>query len=199
MEYPNLDILHKFYYSNLMSSGTNAVNFLREKGKTSRPHLSRYILRNVRHSTVNENTPPPAQAELDFTIPNPSVGDIPTINPAYATKANRYIYSLVDRGLSTIFDGISKVDTVTKRAIYWDNPKGHTPGEAIFVADPNGKAEDDGVLLSIVLDGFKGTSYLLCLDARTMIELGRAECECAIGLGFHGTHIRSNGNVGGGQ
>lgn len=195
IEYPNLDILHRFYYSNLMSSGENAVNFLREKGKTSRPRLSRYILRNVRHSTVNENTPPPAQAELVFTIPNPSVGDIPTINPAYAAKANRYIYSLVDRGLSTIFDGLSKVDTVSKRVIYWDNPKGHTPGEAIFVADPDGKAEDDGILLSVVLDGFKGTSYLVCLDARTMIELGRAECECAIGLGFHGTHISSNGTA----
>lgn len=33
VEYPNLDIFHRFYYSNLMSSGTNAVSFIREKGK----------------------------------------------------------------------------------------------------------------------------------------------------------------------
>lgn len=64
---------------------------------------------------------------------------------------------------------------------------------------PDGNAGDDGVLLSVVLDGFKGTNYLLCPDAKTTIELGRAECEGAIGLGFHGTHISSNGSgVGGG-
>ena len=45
------------------------------------------------------------------------------------------------------------------------------------------------MLLSIVLDGFQGTSYLVCLDAKTMKELGRAEYDAAIGFGFHGSFI----------
>ena len=49
--------------------------------------------------------------------------------------------------------------------------------------------EDDGVLLSVVLDGPAGKSYLLVLDAKTMTEMGRADVRGVIGLGFHGTHV----------
>jgi torulene dioxygenase len=106
-------------------------------------------------------------------------------------KENRYVYTTVHRGFSAFVDGLSKVDTVTKEALYWDNQKGHTPGEAIFVPDPEGTDEDDGVLLSVVLDGFKEMSYLVCLDAKTMKEIGRAECGCPVGFGFHGTHLKA--------
>jgi torulene dioxygenase len=45
--------------------------------------------------------------------------------------------------------------------------------------------------LSVVLDGFKETSYLVCLDARTMKEIGRANCGVPVGFGFHGAHIKT--------
>lgn len=43
-----------------------------------------------------------------------------------------------------------------------------SPGEAIFLPDPEGKGEgeDEGILLSVVLDGVAGKSYLLVLDAK---------------------------------
>lgn len=59
--------------------------------------------------------------------------------------------------------------------------------------DPAGRAEDDGVLLSVVLDGDRGKSYLLCLDARDMTEVGRAEVDGVVGFGFHGEHVPSQG------
>jgi len=189
IEYPNLDILHKIYYSNLMSSGPDAIEFIRKKGKTSRPHLAQYILRNVQQSTDDGTCLQVRQAELRSTMPSTKIGDLPTNNPSYLTKANRYVYTIIDRGLSTIFDGISKADIINRNDIFWDNLKSHTPGEAIFVADPKGTAEDDSVLLIVVLDGFKETSYILYLDAKTMRELGRAECGWPIGLGFHGQHV----------
>lgn len=65
----------------------------------------------------------------------------------------------------------------------------HTPGEAIFVPDPDRNEEDGGFLLSVILDGEKGTSYLLCLDAENMQEVGRAEVGVAVGFGFHGCHV----------
>ena len=65
----------------------------------------------------------------------------------------------------------------------------HTPGEAIFVPDPDRNEEDGGFLLSVILDGEKGTSYLLCLDAENMQEVGRAEVGAAVGFGFHGCHV----------
>ncbi|KAB8293714.1 hypothetical protein EYC80_009199 [Monilinia laxa] len=88
-------------------------------------------------------------------------------------------------------DGISKVDTLNNTTSYWENPVGHTPGETIFIPDPNGIEEDDGVLLSVVLDGFQGTSYLFCLDGKTMQEIGKAECDWAVAFGAHGHHVQS--------
>jgi torulene dioxygenase len=78
-------------------------------------------------------------------------------------------------------DGIVKTDLETKETTYWDHPH-HTPGETIFVLDPTGNTEDAGLLLSVILDSGKETSYLLCLAARTMKEVGRAECDVAVGI-----------------
>jgi carotenoid cleavage dioxygenase-like enzyme len=47
------------------------------------------------------------------------------------------------------------------------------PSEPVFVPNPNGKEEDDGVLLSLVL-GNK-FDFLAVLDAKTLKEVGRAE------------------------
>lgn len=123
-----------------------------------------------------------------INIPSPHIGELPTINPAYHTRPYRYVYSLAMSGRSTLMDTIVKTNLVSRAVLQWNNPLGHTPGEAIFVQRPGGVKEDDGVLLSVVLDGFCGRSYLLCLDARTMCELGRAEMDFAVGFGFHGVH-----------
>ena len=62
--------------------------------------------------------------------------------------------------------------------------------------DPEGGGEDEGVLLSVVLDGFRERSYLLCLDARTMREVGRADLGAVVGFGFHGIHVPVEGKGG---
>ena len=91
-------------------------------------------------------------------------------------------------GKSTLFDSIGKYDVRTQTTQTWSQ-HGQTPGEPIFVAaDPTGD-EDAGVLLSVVLDGIAGKSYLLVLDARTMKEVGRAHVDGVVGFGFHGTHV----------
>lgn len=135
---------------------------------------------------------PNATAELVFSIPAPHSSELPTINPARATLPYRYVYSAGSRGLSTLLDTLVKTDLETRDAVLWNPPRGHTPGEPIFVARPAEAGgtgdEDDGVLLSVVLDGTAGRSYLVVLDARTMGELGRADATFAIAIGTHGTH-----------
>lgn len=128
------------------------------------------------------------KSTLTVVIPSPHVGELPTINPAYHARPYRYVYSLAMSGRSTLVDTIVKTNLVSRAVLQWNNPQGHTPGEAIFVQRPGGVKEDDGVLLSVVLDGFCRKSYLLCLDARTMCEMGRAEMDFAVGFGFHGVH-----------
>jgi carotenoid cleavage dioxygenase-like enzyme len=54
------------------------------------------------------------------------------------------------------------------------------------VARPGGVGEDDGVLLSVVLDAERGTSFLLVLAADSFTELARAELPHPVLLGYHG-------------
>ena len=128
------------------------------------------------------------KAVEEMSIPGPHAGDLPSINPEYACKPYRYVYSTANRGLSTMFDALVKTDLRSRDALLWCGPTGHCPGEPVFVARPGGVDEDDGVVLCVVLDGSLQKSYLLCLDARTMEETGRAEADFAIAVGLHGVH-----------
>ncbi len=56
----------------------------------------------------------------------------------------------------------------------------------MFAQAPRAQAEDDGVVLSVVLNAQKSNSFLLVLDARTFEEIGRAEVPHHIPLGLHG-------------
>jgi beta,beta-carotene 9',10'-dioxygenase len=49
-----------------------------------------------------------------------------------------------------------------------------------------GTNRDDGVVLSVVLDGLRERSFLQVLDAETFAEIGRAIAPHVIPFGFHG-------------
>jgi beta,beta-carotene 9',10'-dioxygenase len=102
----------------------------------------------------------------------------------------RYVYAV---GVSPqqpngFYNQIIKVDIQERTDQAWYRP-GCYPGEPVFVARPGGRAEDDGVLLSVVLDGERGTSFLLVLDAADLRELGRAEIPQAVLFGYHGAYF----------
>jgi len=99
----------------------------------------------------------------------------------------RYAYGAgaADRDGRDFLDQLCKLDVSSAKTWLWREP-GHHPGEPVFVAAPDPRAEDDGVVLSVVLDATSARSYLLVLDATTFTELGRAEVPHAIPFGFHG-------------
>lgn len=66
------------------------------------------------------------------------------------------------------------------------------PGEPVFVARPGGKDENNGVILSVVLDSITERSFLLILDARSFKEIARAQIPHNISFGIHGPYY---GNV----
>lgn len=70
-------------------------------------------------------------------------------------------------------NSLVKVDVDGGQTKVWQMPDCF-PGEPVFVPQPDAVEEDDGVLLSVVLDSSVGQSFLLVLDARTMTEVGRA-------------------------
>ena len=71
--------------------------------------------------------------------------------------------------------------------------EGHYPGEPVFVARPDARAEqeDEGILMTVVLDAAANNSYLLLLDARDLSEIARARVPQHIPFGFHGAYVPS--------
>jgi beta,beta-carotene 9',10'-dioxygenase len=113
--------------------------------------------------------------------------ELPRINyRPHNGHAYRYAYGAsVRQGDRDFINQIVKVDTETGEAKTWHQP-GYYPSEPVFVASPNAKSEDEGVILSVVLDGARGTSFLLALDAASFTEIARAEVPNAVPFGFHG-------------
>ncbi|KAK0644688.1 carotenoid oxygenase [Cercophora newfieldiana] len=193
VDYPTLDVMYGLYYDVLLQRNGADEAFFGNPGraKNAMARLTRYHIPLSGQLADVEKTgekEAPSIRKL-FSIPAPHVGELPTINPRFATKRHRYVYSIAHLGRSTSADSIVKTDVETREALFWNIPPGHNPGEAIFVENPEGTEEDDGVLLSVVLDGKNKSSYLVCLDAKTMEELGRADMGFAVGLGFHGVHV----------
>lgn len=104
------------------------------------------------------------------------------------SKPYRHVYG-VGMGEGVPFDRLVKIDAETGGSIVWSEPD-QLCGEPVFVSAPDAQAEDDGVVLSLVLDGEAQRSMLLILDARDMSELARAEISRPVPPGFHGNFVR---------
>jgi beta,beta-carotene 9',10'-dioxygenase len=92
-------------------------------------------------------------------------------------------------GPSGWVERIVKVDVSDGTTRSWSAP-GCYPSEPIFVARPDAADEDDGVLLSIVLDAAAQRSMLLVFDAADLEELARASVPHHIPFSFHGQFMR---------
>ncbi|EKM75160.1 hypothetical protein AGABI1DRAFT_80273 [Agaricus bisporus var. burnettii JB137-S8] len=163
------------------------------------PQARRYILSNILSTTtINSDTKslPTNPAELAFTFSNI---ELPTIHPSFYYSHYRYAYGThrAERHAPGVFtDKIVKLDMESQTEKTW-GAEGYTTGEPIFVPRPSNdgqqqQAEDDGVVLSVVLDGVNQKSMLVVLDAKDMTEIARAEMDKCIPLGFHGYYA---GNV----
>ena len=104
----------------------------------------------------------------------------------------RYAYasSVREPGAPGFLDQLVKLDVESGAVDRWYE-RGSYPGEPVFVATPGAHDEDDGVLLSVVLDAGTGTSCLLVLDARDLREIGRAQVPQHVPFGFHGAYFRA--------
>lgn len=104
----------------------------------------------------------------------------------------RYVYavSIHPQQRQGFYNQLLKVDVETGATQTWYQP-GCYPGEPIFVGRPGRAAQDDGVILSVVLDARAGTSFLLVLDAHSFDELARAEIPHAVLFGYHGAYFEA--------
>ena len=212
--YDNPQVLHEFSMTNLRggSYGGGAV----------RSVLRRFVLNLTSGTATEEpGTDMPvydaaevrtAGGHVTSLTPTGRLGgeghylELASVHPALVGRPYRYAYA-VRASPVTFIDGLFKLDWQQRIVTVWSSP-GCTPCEPIFVPRPTVDAsgavasgpdahplpghEDDGVVLSIVLDEARGTSFLLVLDARDMSEVAR--CYYPDGqhapMTFHGTYLR---------
>jgi carotenoid cleavage dioxygenase-like enzyme len=168
------------------------------------------------HSTVaafyldqmRAGTPiPPAQfrryrltagrSTADYEVLSTKSIELPRINYAQANGHDyRFAYGVSNRPdrPGDFHNQSVKVDVQTQATQVWRQDDCYV-GEPVFVAAPSadnsaGRAEDAGVVLSVVLNAAQGTSFLLVLDAQSFAEIGRAEVPHHIPFGFHGQFFR---------
>ncbi|XP_013185217.1 carotenoid isomerooxygenase [Amyelois transitella] len=93
----------------------------------------------------------------------------------YNGRPYRYFYAISSDVDAANPGLVIKVDTLTGITKTWCEPDSY-PSEPIFVPSPNAKDEDEGVLISAVVSSREVRSVdLIVLDARTMLEIARAQ------------------------
>jgi beta,beta-carotene 9',10'-dioxygenase len=109
--------------------------------------------------------------------------EFPRLNEACDGKPYTYLY-----GLNSENQSLVKIDLETKAVMTWLE-KDCYPSEPVFVASSDAQEEDEGVILSIILDQERGNSFLLVLDAKTFAEIARAYVPHHIPSGLHGQYF----------
>lgn len=150
--------------------------------------LRRFVI-NIDTKMTAMTTPQPPSSSSSSSSPIPAwitTFDFPTINEAHRGRRYCYAYGVV--AIDYAFNALVKKslcdDAPDKDRVYrLDN---HYFSEANFVANPEAKSEDDGVLVTIGYNGVIGKSYLLILDAVTFEPVNYAYSPFRIPYSFHG-------------
>ncbi|CAK6436820.1 unnamed protein product [Pipistrellus nathusii] len=114
--------------------------------------------------------------------------ELPQINYAHNGKPYRYIFGF-DVQRTPNSNKIIKYDILTKSSLRWGEE--HCwPSESVFLATPDAKEEDDGILLmTMVSSDPQKLPFLLILDAKNLAELARAYVDVDMHLDLHGLFI----------
>lgn len=156
------------------------VDRLRDRATVPRlGRMRRYRLEDVSEADVDE------PRQVSGRILSSAPVELPRFNQRYHMRPTRYVYGISVGEDSDFWDGLVKIDVETGDHRTW-REAGCYPGEPVMLAAPEGEKEDEGVVLSVVLDGRNGSSFLVVLDASDLSELARATGAPAVPFGFHG-------------
>ncbi|GLJ11749.1 hypothetical protein SUGI_0176060 [Cryptomeria japonica] len=129
---------------------------------------------------------------LDIVVPSKEHGrgiDMCNINPKYKGKEYRYAYGCAVECPCHFLNSLTKIDLKEKSVKKWYS-EGSIPSEPFFIGHSGAKAEDDGVVISIVSDK-DGHGFAIVLDGSTFTEVARAKLPYALPYGLHGCWIPS--------
>ena len=105
-----------------------------------------------------------------------AVHELPFINSTHDGKFYRFVYAADVRKPNHENDvrKIYKIDVQTKEILSWQEKECY-PGEPVIVPAIKSNQEDEGYLLVVMMNLQNSKSFLLCLDAKNLHEIFRAE------------------------
>lgn len=156
----------------------------------------RDVLEQIAPTKLERFSLSPEKGVITSRIILDKVMEFPRINHRHDGKPYQYLYT-VGFGQDALnkedvirSEKLYKIDVSNGTAVEW--AEAHcSPGEPVFVMDPEGKDEDAGVILCVVLDHKRHTSFLLVLDGKTFKEIARADAPHLIPTGLHGQFFKS--------
>ena len=114
--------------------------------------------------------------------------EFPSLHPEKVGRSYRYVYlgAAHQKIGNAPLQAFIKLDLETQEQHFWTAaPRGFT-GEPIFVPKPNGEAEDDGWVVSLIYDAEHHRSDVVILDAKDLKLLARLHLNYHIPYGLHG-------------
>ena len=97
---------------------------------------------------------------------DPRILEFGTINQRYAGRKYRYAYSTTTKPGWFLFNGFVKHDLETGASESYELGEGRYGSESPFAPRIGGKDEDDGYLVSFVIDENRGASECVLIDAK---------------------------------
>lgn len=168
--YPSAEVVQHFYLSTLLKS----------------ENRNSYPKSELRRFTID-----PASGMVESRTLVDYSAELPRINyDHYNMKPYKYVYAngIAPENHSAFLDSIVKFNVETGGVTEW-RQNDQFPGEPVYIVRPGAVTEDDGLLLSVVLDTSKNTSYMVILDAHDLSEIARARLPQHVPFGFHGMFI----------
>ncbi|KAI8382481.1 carotenoid oxygenase [Blakeslea trispora] len=121
--------------------------------------------------------------------------ELPCVNPDYKMKPYSFVYGIGFKDTVSslpvpegkIWDSIVKIDVNDRKVLASWSEDNCYPSEAQFIpksGDKSNLEEDAGVLISLVMDSARATSFLLVLDAKDLQVLAKVELNKLIPLSF---------------
>jgi len=163
--YPNSDIIDAFYLNKLANPTEQLPG-----------------------STVQRFTFNFTNESLERKLISDQLLELVTIDDRLITKEYAHLYGLgiSKEGSSQFYDQLIKINLQTGKHLIWKDAD-YYPGEPKFIPKADGDGDDDGIIISILInikDKSKGTK-LLFLDAKTFKEIAYCETPHTIIPGFH--------------
>jgi len=114
-----------------------------------------------------------------------------TINPDYRMRKSRFLWSTTTRPGWFLFNGYVKHDTETGKEQVFTLPDGVYASESPMVARKGATEEDDGYLVTFLIDENSGTSEFAILDSRDVTRgpICRLALPHKISSGVHATWV----------